>query len=147
LPASEVLERTRANPSLDAVVGRRALELAESYGDCLLDQEAERVVNGLYDKLLLPRAVRASHCADKTLSEPIRQRALSVAEQIAGPVSRLNAVSWSVASQPGATPEAYALALEQGEAACEAEPGNGFMLNTRGAAQYRAGHYREAGPP
>jgi hypothetical protein len=144
LPTSEVLDRIRDNPSLDAEVRRRARDLAEAQGELLLDQEAERVVSGLYERLLLRPEVRASLRADTTLNEPMRQRALALAEQIPESPSRLNDVSWSVARQRDAPPEAYRLALRQAEAACELEPGNGALLSALGVAQYRSGHYREA---
>jgi WD40 repeat protein/serine/threonine protein kinase len=144
LPTSEVLDRIRNNPSLDAEVRRRALELAEDHGELLLDQEAERMVNDLFERPLLRPEVRATLRADKMLSEPMRQRALALAEQMPESPSRLNTVSWSVASQRGAPPEAYRLARLQAEAACRLEPTNGALLNTLGVAQYRSGHYREA---
>ena len=144
MPTSEVLDRIRDNPSLDAEVRRRARDLAEAHGELLLDQEAERVVNGLYERLLLRPEVRASLRADKTLREPMRQRALALVEQIPESPSRLNDVSWSVARQRDASPEAYRLALRQAEAACRLEPGNGALLNALGVAQFRSGLYGEA---
>ncbi len=144
LPTSEVLDRIRVNPSLDADVRRRAQDLAEAHGEFLLDQEAERVVNGLYERMLLRTEVRASLRADETLREPLRRRVLALAEQIPESPSRLNDASWSVVRQRGAPPEAYRVALEQAEAACQLEPGNGALLNTLGVAQYRSGHYAEA---
>ncbi len=144
LPTSEVLDRIRVNSSLDADVRRQALDLAEAHGELLLDQEAERVVNSLYDKMLLRTEVRASLHADKTLGEPMRRRMLALAEQIPESPSRLNHASWSVARQSGAPPEAYRVALEHAEAACQLEPSNGALLNTLGVAQYRSGHYAEA---
>ncbi len=143
LPTTEVLDRIRSDPTLDSEVRRRALDLAGPYGASLLDHEAERVVNALHETLLRP-AVRARLRADKTLSEPVRRRALTLAEQIPESAGRLNEVSWSVVSRPGAAPEAYRLALEQAETACRLEPDNGGMLNTLGVAQYRTGHFREA---
>jgi eukaryotic-like serine/threonine-protein kinase len=144
LPTSEVLDRIRDNPSLDAEVRHRALDLADARGELLLDQEAERVVNGLYARPLLRPEVRASIRADQTLSEPMRRRALALAEQIPESPSRLNEVSWSVARERGATRDAYRLALRRAEAAFQLEPTNGALLNTLGVAQYRSGHYREA---
>ena len=134
LPTSEVLDRIRDNPSLDAEVRRRALELAEAHGELLLDREAERVVNGLYERPLLRPEVRASVSADKTLNEPMRRRVLALAEQIPESPSRLNVVSWSVVRQQAAQPEAIRLALRQAEAACQLEPGNGNLLDTLGVA-------------
>ena len=114
LPTTEVLNRIRDNPTLDSEMRRRALDLAGPYGASLLEHEAERVVNALYETLLRP-AVRARLLADKTLSEPVRRRALTLAELIPESASRLNSVSWSVVSQPDAAMEAYRLALEQAE--------------------------------
>jgi WD40 repeat protein/serine/threonine protein kinase len=144
LPTSEVLDRIRDNPSLDHDVRRRAQELAEAHGELLLDQEAERVVNGLYDRLLLRPEVRASLLADRTLGEPMRRRALALAEQTPESPARLNEVSWSVARQRGAPPEGYRLAVRRAEAACQLVPNNGAMLNTLGVAEYRAGLYSDA---
>ena len=96
------------------------------------------MVHALHETLLRPM-VRARLLADKTLSEPVRRRALTLAEQIPESAGRLNEVSWSVVSRPDATPEAYRLALEQAETACRLEPENGLILNTLGVAQYRAG--------
>ncbi len=143
LPTTEVLNRIRDNPTLDSEVRRRALDLAGPYGASLLEHEAERVVNALYETLLRP-AVRARLLADKTLSEPVRRRALTLAELIPESASRLNSVSWSVVSQPDAAMEAYRLALEQAETACRLVPDNVNFLYTLGVAQYRTGHYREA---
>jgi WD40 repeat protein/serine/threonine protein kinase len=143
LPTAEVLDRIRDNPTLDPEVRRRALDLVGPYGASLLDYEAERVVSALYETLLRP-AVQARLLADKTLSERVRRRALTLAEQIPESTGRLNTLSWAVVSQPGAAPAAYRLALEQAETACRLEPDNGAMLNTLGVAQYRAGQFREA---
>ena len=132
LPAPEVLDRIRSNPSLDAEVRRRALELAEAHGE-LLYEEAERVVNGLYERPLLRPEVLASLRADTTLSKPLRRRAPALAEQIPESPSRLNTASLAlVARERGAPPEAYRLALMQAVAACQLEPGNGALAEHAG---------------
>ncbi len=77
----------------------------------------------------------ASRCGGGRWPWPSRSRSLRPAS--------MRSVGRSCASR-GAAPEAYRLALQQAEAACRLEPGDGAMLNTLGVAQYRAGHYREA---
>jgi hypothetical protein len=144
LPTSEVLDRIRDNRSLDAEVRRSARDLAKAHGELLPDQETERVVNGLYERLLLRPEVRASLRADTALNEPMRQRALALADQIPESPSRLNDVSWSVVRQRDAPLEAYRLALRQAQAACHLEPSNRFLLGTLGVAQYHSGRYRES---
>jgi hypothetical protein len=141
---AEVLDRIRDHPSLDAEVRRRALDLARPYGDRLLDQEAERVVGALYHRPLLRPEVLANLRADGTLSEPVRQRALALAEQFPESPYQLNHVSWQVVRQPGAAPGAYGLALRQAEAASRLVPGETLVLNTLGVAQYRVGQDRAA---
>ena len=143
LPTSEVLDRIRDNPTLDPEVRRQALDLAGSYGDRLLDQEAERVVNALYETLLRP-AVRA-----RLLRRQDAQRAGAAAGpdpgradpgvcdppqygQLAG---RIPAGRRTGGVSPG---------LGAGRDRLPAEPGNGAILNTLGVAQYRAELYREA---
>jgi WD40 repeat protein len=144
LSTSEVRDRIRDHPSLDAAVRRRALDLAGPYGDRLLDQEAERVVGALYNRPLLRPEVLASLRADAGLSEPVRQRALALAEQVPESPYPLNTVSWQVVRQPGAAPGAYDLALRQAEVASRLVPGQTMLLNTLGVAQYRAGQDRAA---
>jgi tetratricopeptide (TPR) repeat protein len=56
----------------------------------------------------------------------------------------LNDASWQVVRHPHWDPALYALALRAAQAADSAEPDNGFILNTLGVAQYRAGKFEEA---
>jgi Flp pilus assembly protein TadD len=53
-------------------------------------------------------------------------------------------MAWIVVREPRRNPEAYAAALKQAEAAVQAEPDNGYFINTLGVAQYRMGQYAEA---
>jgi len=55
-----------------------------------------------------------------------------------------NDASWRVVRERRASPDEYARALEQAEAAVRAAPENGNILNTLGVAQYRVGRYAEA---
>jgi hypothetical protein len=70
----------------------------------------------------------------------------------------LNEASWAVVSKPGGSPEAYARALRQAEAACRVNPYEDNYQNTLGWACYRVGDFaravqvlttrgRNAGPP
>ena len=103
---------SRDNPSLDANVRRRGL--AEAHGEPPLDEEAERVVTVLYETVLLRPEVRTSLRADTTLSEPMRRRALALAEQIPQSPFRPTRASWSVACQRSAPPETHPPGLEAG---------------------------------
>jgi hypothetical protein len=79
-----------------------------------------------------------------TLSEPVRERALSFAKDYREIPARLNYASRSVVRGSWARPGAYALALRQAEAACRQEPNNGSFLTTLGTAQYRNHQYNVA---
>jgi tetratricopeptide (TPR) repeat protein len=62
---------------------------------------------------------------------------------LAGP-DHLNNTAWMVVRLPGQTPQVYAAALRQANAAVEAAPDNGYFINTLGVAQYRMEQYPEA---
>jgi tetratricopeptide (TPR) repeat protein len=55
-----------------------------------------------------------------------------------------NNTAWAVVRSPRENPGAYAQALRQAVAAVQAEPNNGYYINTLGVAQYRGGQYADA---
>src|SRR5262249_58295321 len=57
---------------------------------------------------------------------------------------QLNEAAWRVVRDRRASPDEYARALEQAEEAVRGAPENGYILNTLGVAQYRAGRYADA---
>ena len=73
-----------------------------------------------------------------------RRFALQVARNLAENPRQLNKAAWQIVRAAGGTDEANALALRQAEAAVQAEPGNGFYLNTLGIAHYRLADYAKA---
>jgi hypothetical protein len=108
-------------------------------------------VCALFDELLLREEVIAALGKDATLCEADRAFALQVAQtrpQDSVPLldvaQRLNDAAWDVAKTSSAGKEPYALALRQAEAAVRLAPGDRFILNTLGVAQYRTGRYAEA---
>ena len=109
-----------------------------------MTDEAERQVHALFAQPLLRPEVLERLRADPGLTEPVRQQALALAEVVPEHSRRLDQASRTVVRQPGATPEAYCLALRQAAAACRLIPRAGDFLTTLGIAQYRVGQYREA---
>lgn len=144
LSLDSVRKRIADDRFLDADLRRLALDLAGPHADRLLERQAERLVNGLYEKPLLRPEVLAALRNDPALDEALRQRALSLAERIPESHSRLNNVAWAVVHLPDASPQAYRTALKQAEAAARLAPFDGYTLNTLGVAQYRVGLHREA---
>ena len=57
--------------------------------------------------------------------------------------NELNESSWKIVKSPGATVQAYTLALRQAEAASRILPFNPEILDTLAAAQYRLGKYAD----
>jgi tetratricopeptide (TPR) repeat protein len=57
---------------------------------------------------------------------------------------RYHAAAWRVIRHPYANPFQYRFALLQAETACRLAPEQGRYRTALGAAQYRAGHYKEA---
>jgi hypothetical protein len=129
-----------AGPGPDPAIGgaerNRALALVE--------YEADRLVNSLFDKLLIREDVLDNLRAQYDLSQPVRTRALALAEGYPVDANRLNGVSWKLARPPGVEPAAALRAVRLAEAACRVGPENGLYLNTLGVARYRARQYREA---
>ncbi len=144
LSTPEVLDRIRAATALGAETRERALALAAPYGESLVAHEAEHVVEALYDQPMVRLEVIEALRSDSSLSEPVRRRALALAEHVPENADKLEGLSWAVVQRPDAEPAAYRRALRQAEAACRAVPDNAALVTTLGVAQYRGGQYREA---
>jgi WD40 repeat protein/tRNA A-37 threonylcarbamoyl transferase component Bud32 len=144
LATAQVVAAIRNDPSLSETVRRHALALADSYGRALVQQEAQRVVHALYDGALLQKDVLQSLRDNPSLSEPVRQQAIELAESMPEDAYRLNGASWAVARDRDAAPQAVRRALRAAQAACRIVPQSGSVLNTLGVAQYRAGDYEDA---
>jgi WD40 repeat protein len=123
---------------------QQALTLVEPLWRNRVRDEAEQKVGSLFVKSLLRSEVLAHLRTDPVLSEPVRQDALALAERFVENPAILNRASRAVASQPGAKPCAYRLAVQRSEIACRLMPFEGSYHTTRGMAQYRLGKYQEA---
>jgi WD40 repeat protein/tRNA A-37 threonylcarbamoyl transferase component Bud32 len=105
---------------------------------------AHAAVGELFDDLLLQEEVLTRLRKDDTLPDPVRRRALALAEKRPDNPDPFNNASWAVVREPGRAAEDYRLALRRAEIACRLAPDNAAYVNTLGVAQYRAGHYRQA---
>ena len=101
-------------------------------------------VRALAAEVVLKDEVMRRLREDKALAADFRGVALKLAEDLREDPTKLNEASWVVVSKPGATPDAYALAVRQAKAACQLSPKRGDLLNTLGWAYYRAGSDRLA---
>jgi predicted Ser/Thr protein kinase len=143
-PVAEVRDRIRSDAALTPEVRRRALDLAGPYGRSLAVHEAERLVESLYARPMFRPEVLESVRRDASLSEPVRQEALALAERVPENPLILHKASWSVGRRPDADAAAYRLALRRAEAACRLIPDDQVLLEALGVAQYRAGRYGDA---
>jgi tetratricopeptide (TPR) repeat protein len=144
LPMAEVLSSIRRDTTLSAEVRQRALALAQPYGQSRVTHEAELLVTLLYAQPLFRPEVKARLLSNASLTEPVRQEALALSEQVPENADHLNTAGRVVVNQPGAGVAAYRLALRRAEAACRLVPDNRTFLTTLGIAQFRLGQYREA---
>jgi WD40 repeat protein len=144
LSTPEVLDRVRSASVLGPEARRCALELAGPYRESLVTQQAEQLVESLYERGMLRPEAQSSLRKAVSLAKPVRLRALALTEQIPEYPDRLDNLSREEVRRPGADPAAYHLALRQAETACRLVPDNVDLLSTLGMAQYRAGRYRDA---
>ena len=110
----------------------------------LLQRIASDLVASLLQTHLLKIAVIEQIRRDPKLDEPLRQLAMETTQRSTEDPNLLNDTSWLIARDPEQTRADYLRAVRYAEVACELAPDNGSFLDTRGAARYRAGRYREA---
>jgi WD40 repeat protein/serine/threonine protein kinase len=116
-----------------------------------LRRQAGAQLNHLAWEGLLPDEIRARLRNDRSLSEPVRQQALELAQRYPGDAVWLTGAAGRVVSKPGADAAVYGLALRRVEAAGRlgaAESSSTQLsplyLSTLGRAQYRVGNYEAA---
>jgi dipeptidyl aminopeptidase/acylaminoacyl peptidase len=107
-------------------------------------REIVSLVREEFDRLVFQVEVLASLRAGPTLDASEHAFALQVAQTYRQDPAQLNQAAWEVLMEPGRDRQAYTLALRRAQAAVQAEPGDGELLNTLGVAQYRAGEYAKA---
>jgi len=79
-----------------------------------------------------------------SLTDPVREAALRLAEDLKDDPRLLNEWSWSRVSRPGEDPAVYATALRCAQTACRLKPDDCGLMNTLGVAHYRCGQFSAA---
>src|SRR5262249_36756853 len=105
------------------------------------EREALHLVEFLFARPL-PRDPGLAYLRDcRTISEPVRQQALTFAERFkeAKDPKRYHEAAWAVARQPAPNPFQVRFALGQAEAACRLADADGFHHTARGILLYRQG--------
>ena len=109
-----------------------------------IERDAVSLLHFLDAKGILKPAVIESIRADKTISEAVRAKALSLTEHYSPAAAVLNKASRLVVRNPDETSERYHVALRQIQQACRIRPNQSYLLNTLGIAYYRVGQYQQA---
>jgi len=107
-------------------------------------REAQNLVAQLFRRPMLKEDVLAFLRELKTISKPVRQEALVLAEQQEQDSEWLNYRSAMVGVQSDRTPAEYGQALKWAAEAHRLAPNHGAVTNTFGLALYRAEKYEEA---
>jgi WD40 repeat protein/serine/threonine protein kinase len=108
------------------------------------EREAASVYRAAVEAALLKEEVLEFIRQDATISDAVRQQALTFADHYRPESYRLRAAAWAVVCRPDATVEACRRALHCAELAERQEPNRCEFLGALGAAQYRAGQYPQA---
>jgi WD40 repeat protein/serine/threonine protein kinase len=108
--------------------------------------EALGLVEFLYKKPLRKEDVIKCLLNSKTISPPVKNKAMQLAHQYHEETDpdRYYSACWMLVRQPYLNIYQYDYALAQAEAACQLAPERAKYLGTLGAAQYRRGKYKEA---
>jgi hypothetical protein len=125
-------------------VRQQALAAVEPFWRTQIRAAAARRVVPLFAKGLFRSQVLDSIKADKTLSQPLQQEALTLAERYPENAEALLNASLAVLSRFGAGAAKYQLALRQAEAAYRLAPHYAPYVHAFGVAQYHVGNYQEA---
>jgi tetratricopeptide (TPR) repeat protein len=110
----------------------------------VVENEAARLVQRLFAKPLSRDEAIKRIKEETSIWEPVRQRALALAQEIAENLQAIQIASWSTAMNPGYAAGQYARALAQAERLCQFKPEDPYIMQLMGMAQYRAGKYKEA---
>lgn len=111
-------------------------ELRRRQADLLPELRREReaaALRSLAEKMLLRDEVLTTLRANAQAPEPVRRRALAMAEGYRENPVALNNEAWPIAAKPDAHAATYGKALRYAEAACRLLPDKGEHLNTLGA--------------
>jgi WD40 repeat protein/tRNA A-37 threonylcarbamoyl transferase component Bud32 len=113
--------------------------------DLLIEREALGLAESLFRKPLLRADVFEEIRENETISEPVRQRALLLAQRFREEQNpaRFHEASRSLVRQQHLSSRWYRQALRQAEAAHRLAPKQGLYLATVGIAQYRLEKYQE----
>jgi WD40 repeat protein len=144
LPPEEAANAVRQDATITEPVRKAALAWVQPCWRIKVRAEATHVVGPLFAKGLPRGDVQADIRANSTLSESLRQEALSLAERLPQSAQTLVNASMAVTAYLGAEPAKYQLALRQAEVAYELAPQDAVCVHALGVAQYHVGKYQEA---
>jgi hypothetical protein len=138
---AELRDRIAGDKAIFDRVRTSALKLAAGFWARRIRQQAQSLVQALFEKLLFREEVIETLQGDRALIPEVRAAALELARSWTESVERFNAAAWNLVQAPGHPEADTRRALRLAAAACRLRPDSGRELNTLGVAQYRAGQY------
>lgn len=136
--------------TLVIAVGNASFALRTTPEDPAIRREAElwlratTMVEELRSKALVSSEIGRVLQRDSTMSEQMRQAAMTINAALGDSGAVLNSNAWGLIRTGGASKHEREAALLSARAAHEAVPDSPSILNTLGTALYRNGHHEEA---
>ena len=147
----ELLNAIAADQTISESVRHRAMEMAVPYWESYVRDRVTHMAkllldenHGLFGRGLLKVEIIQAITKEQSISEPLRRRALELAQSRVENTRAVNYASWGVVSKPDQPLEQYRSALRRLETVHKIAPDDGFLLSTLGVAQYRVGQYEES---
>jgi WD40 repeat protein len=109
-----------------------------------VQHQAQGIVAYLFRRHILKEDVLPVLREMRTISEPVRQAALALAQQLENDALLINNACTELTVASDRTPEEYQRALKWAEEGARLVPDEGFIVQNVGCALYRVGRYKEA---
>jgi WD40 repeat protein/serine/threonine protein kinase len=144
MDAEGVAKKIAGDSSASEPVKRRAIELAGAAEAVYLEREAAAIVRSLFGKPRLREEVIEAIRNDKTLREPLRQRAVELASKSAENIDGLKQECTILLDPAGTTSQQHQRALKEAEMLCLERPEEPVHWAFLAMAQYRTDKFSEA---
>lgn len=143
LSEREMVERIRADKTIDEAVRRSALEMVGSYVHRLAHCQACAKLDALFAEKLFREEVRGSLRDDRTMPPLVQRLALDLVENYPENAEALRRAAYDVL-RAGCDASSYRKNLQQAKRLCELVPSCTEYRDLLGIARYRTGDYKGA---
>jgi eukaryotic-like serine/threonine-protein kinase len=144
LSEADVSSRIIADATITDEVRKSALAIAGPYGRTLTETESHRLIQVLLAKPMSREEAIESVQADKTIWEPVRQRALILLPEYPEDAQALFSASQATVRNAGGDEHQYARALKQARAVNRLRPDDPWSSLLLAMARYRVREFQDA---